>query len=51
MATVDQVIVTIGVRRKPLLYVAALLYALDGDRGGGLHKVANRLVDHCVTVT
>lgn len=43
--------VTIAVRRKPLLYVAAVLYALDRRRGRRLHRLGNRLVDACVSVT
>lgn len=43
--------VTIGVRRKPLLFVAGALYWLDEGRGGRLHRWANRIVDHCVRVT
>lgn len=51
MATVDRLHITIGVRRKPLLYVAAIAYHLDGGRGGLFHKLGNKLIDHCVTVT
>lgn len=51
MATVQSVNVTIGIRRKPLLYVAALVYGLDNGRGGAFHRIGNRLVDSCVHVT
>lgn len=41
---------SITVRRKPLLYVAAALYAIDRQRGGWANRAGNWLVDRCVHV-
>ena len=51
MATITgPLTLTIRPRRKLLLYVAVILYKLDGDREGMLCRAADWLVDHCMVV-
>lgn len=44
-------IVTVSIRHKPLLYIAAIAHGIDAGRGGKLHRLGNRLIDHCTVVT
>lgn len=51
MATlVGPVEITISVRRKPILYAAAIAYLIDNNQGGRFHRLGNWLVDRCVLV-
>lgn len=52
MATIiEPVRVTISIRAKPLLYIAAIAHGIAAGRGGWLHRLGNRLIDHCTVIT
>ena len=52
MTQIDSIVVTLSIRRKPVLYAAAGFYLLASRTGiRGFAKVADRLVKLCVHVS